>query len=320
MKNWFKNLEPQARKTTLIILWIITAALFLAIGFAPENSFISNVLVWLWIAALIFSIMFSVWAAKFKKTEKGENSTYSRTNTNFAITPITESKPIGPTTQTHIAPVPPTNNERKGVPMQTVEFSYPNNQTFFFIDVETATRSNDTVCAIGAIIIKNGVEKSFYTLINPKTHITNTSIHGIDDEDVVDAPTLGEYWSTIADKIGNDYIIIGHNIAFDISVLNKNLEKYGIDFSHTRKVDTMAVAKDILYHFSTQSGDLKLDTICKKLNINLNHHNAESDIYATKQVLETLLVMGNRNITDFINMHYCSAKDSVIGNVRKVST
>ena len=96
------------------------------------------------------------------------------------------------------------------------------------------------------------MEISFYALINPKTHITNTSIHGIDDEDVEDAPTLEEYWPTIANEIGNDYIIIGHNIAFDISVLNKNLEKYGIDFSPKRKVDTMAVAKDILYHFSTQ--------------------------------------------------------------------
>lgn len=319
MKNWFKNLKPQSRKTTLIILWVITSTLFLVIGSVPENSSISNVLVWLWIAALIFSIIFSVWASKFKKAEKSENSTEIRTNTKSATTPITERKPINSTSQTHVAPVSTTNDERRCASMQTVKFFYPNNKTFFFVDVETATRSNDTVCAIGAIIIKNGMETSFYTLINPKTHITNTSIHGIDDEDVIDAPTLEEYWPTIAKEIGNDYIIIGHNVAFDISVLNKNLEKYGIDFCPTRKVDTMAVAKDILYHFFTQSGDLKLDTICKRLNIKLHHHNAESDISATKQVLETLLTMGNRNITDFINMHYSSAKDSAIGNVRKVS-
>lgn len=201
----------------------------------------------------------------------------------------------------------------------TSNYSYPQNKTFFFVDVETATSANDTICAIGSIIVKDGNVTNLYSLINPKTHITNTSIHGIADGDVHDAPTFDKYWPTISRLIGNDFIVVGHNVSFDISVINKNLNEYGIAFTPTMKVDTMAVAKDVLYNFSTQSGDLKLNMICKRLNISLKHHNAESDIAATKQALETLLVMGGRSITDFINLHHMSRRDNVIGNVKKLS-
>ena len=247
-------------------------------------------------------------------------------NTNASHSPYTESRN---TTTQKTTYSPPVSNSLKTttsvnssitIPSRCEKFDYPTNKTFLFVDVETATHSNDTICAIGAIVVKNNVATSLYSLINPHTHITNTSIHGIDDDDVVDAPVLSEFWTRISNLIGDDFIVIGHNVAFDISVLSKDLERYGINFSATRKIDTMAVAKDILYNYSTQAGDLKLDTICQRLNIRLNHHNAESDILATKQVLEMLLNSKNRNITDFINVHHSSAKDNFIGNVKKVGT
>ena len=197
-------------------------------------------------------------------------------------------------------------------------FAYPADKTFLFVDVETANSSNDTICAIGSIVVRDGKEYSLYSLINPKTHITNTAIHGISDADVVGAPTINDYWTEILKVTGEEFIVVGHNVPFDISVLHKDLNRYGIEFNSTRKVDTMAIAKDILYNFSTQSGDLKLDTLCRKLNICLDHHNAASDISATKQVLETLLDMGNRNIIEFINVHFSSAKECAVGNVRKI--
>ena len=320
MKNWFKNLEPTVRKNMLIAFWIATVVLFFIIGVAPEDSTMSSICVWLWLLSLVFSIVFSIWAAKFKK----ETDTQSKTDSTAVphYTPETTA-PVSPPksdTPESMTPVVKPSSTSVFNTVRNEEFIYPQNKMFFFVDVETATRTNDTVCAIGAVVVKNGISMPFYSLINPQTHITNTSIHGISDSDVADAPLLSEFWPRIAELIGDDYIIIGHNVAFDISVLNKDLERFGYEFNPKRKVDTMAVAKDILYHFSTQAGDLKLDTICNKLNICLNHHNAESDIAATKQVLETLLVIGKRDITDFINMHYSSQKDNVIGNVKKVGT
>ena len=179
-------------------------------------------------------------------------------------------------------------------------FAYPSDETFFFVDVETATWGNDRLCAVGSIIVKGGQVARYYSLINPHTPIVNSFIHGIYDRDVVDAPTLAEYWRGIAPLLGEDYIIVGHNISFDITALTKDLSRFGIPFCPKRKIDTMAVARDILYHFCTKSGDLRLNTLCDRLHIALNHHNAESDIGATKEVLETLLSIGGRDVREFI--------------------
>ena len=325
MKEWFQKLDKKYKTlihTVLaIIVWVIIPC--------SSNDNTPDLLYLLWLALLIIQIILIVWSIKTKKVEKHENISNKKENqpivepSYLTVSQSIERKPqlTVPVTEKNYGNTFTTKkNENIASEIPIISnFSYPINTTFLFVDVETATRSNDTICAIGAIIVKNGKEKTFYSLINPKTHITNTSIHGISDDDVVDAPTIDEYWNNIAPLLGDDYIIVGHNIAFDISVINKDLERFGINFNPTRKVDTMAIAKDILYNFSTQAGDLKLNTICQRLNIPLNHHNAESDITATKQVLEILLTMGNRNITNFINLHYSSTQDNFIGNIKKVS-
>ena len=177
---------------------------------------------------------------------------------------------------------------------------YPANKTFVFVDVETADFANDRICAIGLILIKNGESTGYYTLINPQKHITLSYIHGIVDSDVVDAPTIDEFWQVMAPIIPNEFVFIAHNYRFDLSVMKKDLARFGIEFSPTELLDTMWVARDILYHFRTVSGDLKLNVLSERLGVNLHHHNAASDISATKEVLEKLLLIGNRRIEEFI--------------------
>ena len=77
MKNWFKNLAPDVRKKTLIIFWIATVVLFFIIGIAPENSTITDICVLLWLGSLVCSIIFSVWAAKFKKEADNQSKSNS---------------------------------------------------------------------------------------------------------------------------------------------------------------------------------------------------------------------------------------------------
>lgn len=321
MKDWFQKLDKKIKMlihiVLAIIIWIIIPC--------SSNDSTPDLLYLFWIGLITIEIVLTVWSVKSKKIVKNENNSSAEQSQPVSSTVVkkVEVQPLVKTSNStsHCEQkVFAINNENllKEIPIVN-SFAYPTNTTFLFVDVETATRSNDFICAIGVIVVKNGKEKVFYSLINPKTHITNTSIHGISDSDVIDAPAIDEYWDNIASFLEDDYVIIGHNIAFDISVIDKDLERFGISFNPTRKVDTMAVAKDILYNFSTQSGDLKLDTICRRLNIPLKHHNAESDIVATKKALEILLTMGDKSITDFINLHYSSVQDSFIGNVKKVS-
>lgn len=177
---------------------------------------------------------------------------------------------------------------------------YPADKTFVFVDVETADFANDRICAIGLILVKNGESTGYYTLINPQTHITFTYIHGICDADVVNAPTIDQFWQVMSKLIPKDFVFVAHNYRFDLSVMKKDLARFGIEFNPTEILDTMWVARDILYHFRTSSGDLKLNVLSERLGVQLNHHNAASDIMATKEVLEKLLVMGNRRIEQFI--------------------
>lgn len=338
MKKWFISLEKREQKIALIVGWGVTFVLLLLFAAVPSNQ--EDLPPWAYILTLVFitslviSILFSVWIVKSKneiKNQENKND-YSIKNSSSDSKPyvstITHSKPAEskPTVNfNHTS----TNNYNNGIAPETrttnkmsysediPTYDYPNNETFVFIDVETATRSNDSVCAIGMIVVSSGVAKSQYSLINPGIHITNTSIHGISDEDVIDAPTLGNYWRDFFNNIDSNCIILGHNVSFDISVLQKDLERYNIDFSPARFIDTMSVAKDVYYGFDTQKGDLKLDTLCTRLNIPLNHHNAESDIAATKLLLETLLVKGKRIITNFINVKAFSKQEFIINNIKE---
>ena len=177
---------------------------------------------------------------------------------------------------------------------------YPTDKNFVFVDVETANWSNDRICAIGMILVQNGEATGYYSLIDPQTYITFTYIHGITNEDVKGAPTIEEFWQVMSPKIPEKFVFVAHNYRFDLTVMKKDLGRFGIEFAPTEILDTMWVARDILYRFHTQRGDLRLNTLAEALGVSLNHHNAASDIAATKEVLEKLLTLGNRSIDEFV--------------------
>lgn len=177
---------------------------------------------------------------------------------------------------------------------------YPTEKAFVFVDVETANYANDRICAIGMIVVVNGRETGYYTLINPHTHITLSYIHGISDEDVKEAPTIEEFWQVMSQILPQQFVFVAHNYRFDLTVMKKDLGRFGIEFAPQEVLDTMWVARDILYNFNTVRGDLRLNVLAERLNVQLYHHNAASDITATKEVLEKLLAMGKRSVTEFI--------------------
>ena len=192
------------------------------------------------------------------------------------------------------------NKNPEKSPPGVEKYQYPQDKAFVFVDVETANRASDRICAIGLIVVADGNETGYYTLINPCTHITLSYIHGITDLDVIDAPTMEQFWQVMSPLLPKEYVFIAHNYHFDLSVMKKDLGRFGIEFAPKEVVDTMWVARDILYHFKTVRGDLRLNVLSERLNVQLHHHNAASDIQATKEVLEKLLLMGDRKIEEFI--------------------
>ena len=69
------------------------------------------------------------------------------------------------------------------------------NLTFNSIDVETANADRASICQIGIVQVRKGeLGDHWQTLINPEDWFDpwNVSIHGIDQRDVSNSPTLPE--------------------------------------------------------------------------------------------------------------------------------
>ena len=71
--------------------------------------------------------------------------------------------------------------------------------TFVAIDFETATSRRDSACAVGlAACCGNRIVLSRTYLIRPPSvRFTFTELHGLDWDDVQDAPTFAELWPTL---------------------------------------------------------------------------------------------------------------------------
>jgi DNA polymerase-3 subunit epsilon len=110
-------------------------------------------------------------------------------------------------------------------------FNYP----VVFVDIETTGGSykNSRVLEVAAIRFEDGqVVKEFSTLINPETYIpaSITSLTGISEGDVVDAPIFSDIADELA-EILHGAVFIAHNVRFDYSFLKQEFAMAGMDFS-----------------------------------------------------------------------------------------
>src|SRR5512138_473532 len=99
--------------------------------------------------------------------------------------------------------------------------------TIVAIDIETTglDPERDAIIEIGAVKFRGGrVEAEWTSLINPRRHVPEfiTTLTGIDDAMLRQAPALLDVISTLAHFVG-DSAILGHNIRFDLSFLTRSM-------------------------------------------------------------------------------------------------
>jgi len=71
---------------------------------------------------------------------------------------------------------------------------------FVAIDVETANADMASICQIGIARFKdNAVVAEWSALVNPEDYfdLINIDIHGISEDDVVEAPIFPEIWNDL---------------------------------------------------------------------------------------------------------------------------
>lgn len=159
---------------------------------------------------------------------------------------------------------------------------------FVAIDFETATSARTSACSLGICEVKNNIVVSRQDmLIHPvpfEFNEYNIKIHGITPDMVWDAPTLQGLWHKIKPFLQNR-LVIAHNASFDINVLCRTLEYFGIEYPTLDYLCTVKLSQKAYPELESH----KLNALGSALGINFSHHDACDDAYACAMVLIHIL-------------------------------
>lgn len=166
---------------------------------------------------------------------------------------------------------------------------------YAIVDIETTGghASANGITEI-AVYIHNGdrVIKHFETLINPQQPIPKfiTSLTGIDNAMVADAPTFDEIADVLFEML-NENIFVAHNVNFDYSFVKHQLKQSGYDLT-AKKLCTVRLGRKIFPGLPSYS----LGNLCRSLKINVeNRHRAGGDAKATVRLFEYMLANGSQS-------------------------
>lgn len=160
---------------------------------------------------------------------------------------------------------------------------------FVVLDTETSGLdvNKDRILSIGAVVVKGAfmvIEESFECYLNQIYEPVHAAVevHGI-------LPVKRE--SSLEEKdaisrfllyLGNA-VLVGHNISFDVQMINAALKTMGAGKLKNRTIDTIRLAQRLQrpdpFH---RGGEYSLDNLCLRYGIPLNQrHTASGDAFMT---------------------------------------
>ena len=160
---------------------------------------------------------------------------------------------------------------------------------FTAVDFETANRSRASVCAVGAVRVRDGlIVEEFYSLVSPPPGFddfedVNVRVHGLTAADVADAPGWEVVYPKLMQFIDGD-VLVGHNARFDVSVLLNATGALDIPWP---ELDTLCTLQ--LSRVAIQIPSYSLPWVASHLGLDeFNHHDPLADARATALVLIAL--------------------------------
>ncbi|MBL0737205.1 3'-5' exonuclease [Flavobacterium sp. GN10] len=160
---------------------------------------------------------------------------------------------------------------------------------FVVLDTETTgfDYDNDRILCIGALVLQNGiinVQESFEVYLEQDHYDKSTAqIHGILKDLLVKRPTELEALQQFLDFLG-DSIIIAHHTIFDVTMINRALERNGLPHLSNKTLDTAYLYKKTLIqsHLFERKDHYTLDDLADKFDISKkDRHTALGDAYIT---------------------------------------
>ena len=164
-----------------------------------------------------------------------------------------------------------------------------NTTRFVVLDTETTgfDYENDRILCIGAIVLQNNrisIQDSFEIFIEQEHYNQDTAqIHGILKDFVLDRPNELEALEQFLAFLG-DSIIIAHHTKFDVTMINKALERNELPKLKNRTLDTAVLYKKtlIVSNLLEVKENYTLDDLADKFDISKkDRHTAMGDAYIT---------------------------------------
>jgi DNA polymerase III subunit epsilon len=150
------------------------------------------------------------------------------------------------------------------------------------VDVETACSRVSSICQIGIVGFRNGVEIFEYeTLVDPCDDFSlfNTRIHGITCDHVVGQPTFAHIHAAVDGHLAGR-VTVAHS-SFDKGALAAACRVHDRSQIETTWLDSVRVAKRAWPHLESH----RLNVLSKFLGVRHRHHDALSDARAAGMVI-----------------------------------
>lgn len=175
-------------------------------------------------------------------------------------------------------------------------------KSFYVVDTETTGFSPSTADAIEVsalkVEVKNGkfcVVDEYDNYINPQYPLPEAIVKfnekngtGICDEFLANKPLADEVAKELYDFLGDNPVLVGHNLPFDEGFINKLFtENLGVSLTPKESIDTLAVCRN-KFSGSHKLCDVHEMTDKTHSSENPQYHNSLADCYATLDVLEYL--------------------------------
>lgn len=145
---------------------------------------------------------------------------------------------------------------------------------FAAIDFETANKEMTSICAVGIVIVRDGVMvDSFYSLVKPYPNYYPwfyTRVHGIRLQDTMNALTFPYVWAEAKKKIG-DLPLVAHNKSFDENVLKAAFKHYKMKYPNYPFFCTLLQSQKLLKS-PDDIENHRLPTVAKYCGYDLDHH------------------------------------------------
>lgn len=163
-------------------------------------------------------------------------------------------------------------------------------QDFAAIDVETANRQPSSICALGVVVVRDGVvTDKVYRLVRPEPNYysyLNVRVHGLTCNDTNEAAPFDEVWQEVAPLVA-DLPLVAHNKGFDKGCLKAAMARYDMAWPRCQFYCTLHAARRV---FGKSLPDHRLPTVAAACGYELtHHHNALSDAEACAAIALKIL-------------------------------